>query len=497
MKNHLDEKFNTIIEILEEIPDKKLRFTYLFELYKKKLGVNRSYRNFKNKKGKKLDEFKFSPSKTEFSNLLKSMINKGYLIKEGYHYLLSSYSTDLGKMDILQKSDKKEIYKKLFKNIIIQEILKERLKIVSEEKFDKFLSDLEIKKEDLKWSSYVCGHQPDIKYIIYPKLFPPPDSNYKKYIIKQIFKRNEKQVFLPLEFLCYPSKEYSQFNIIKTEYWELNKAGSKITTKLLHVEYKIKKIGFDLDEFNNSELGIDFPTTLSLLIEKGIIERIRMGKKFFYVIRDDELVYLLDTIKSIAKVQYIHLKFKMEYFDKLSESEKKNFEEFSGREELSRLEFESQIKLRPEHKKRMRNCKNIDEYIQILKEGCENEFEYSGLISNLNTFKGIQRKISKKSKKSKMELKKEVVDFYNYLKKLNDEGLKNLVINLEGEGVEHFKIFFEDNINKYLFLKEILYELCPKFFESADEEMREHIIKYSNLKQPEKTHRINLDDEFI
>ena len=83
IRNHKDEKCNIILDILNAKEDKKLRFMPLYRDYLTRLRKSMNYLDLeKNKKGKKIKNIKkFTPSKKEFSNLLKKMIENKYLIK--------------------------------------------------------------------------------------------------------------------------------------------------------------------------------------------------------------------------------------------------------------------------------------------------------------------------------------------------------------------------------------------------------------------------------
>jgi hypothetical protein len=474
---HRDEKYNAIIDILKDKEGKRLRFMSLYKDYISWLRNYKDYTTLKNKRGRKIiDIKKFNPSKNEFSNILDKMIEDKYLIKEkenNYHYyVLTEYAISVDQIKILNRNDKQDIFKKIYKKLIVQEILKEEVKLNSHKEFDDFLAQLEINKENIIWGSIVQNRNPDIASLIYPDLFPKTNRYYKQDLTHELWNSTRKKSrIIPLELFCFPEYGYPYFEIYRTEYWKLNKNGKN---NFISVEYRFRKPGITTDELDNiTNLNDDLLEALSTLQKIKLIKTKMIGRKIFYTIADGELFEFLENLREIILTQYRLLKFRMDYFENPTEQEKRNMEAFFGKKKFRDILLESETK-RVLHKRSMRKCKDLNEYSQILREECKGQHGYFSLHDDIKEFSEKQTK----KPKTKRGLKQEVLEYYNYIREKNKKSyLEYSPINLENEEIEFIKIRYEGIISKYSFLKEILYDLCPKVFDPIDEEFRKALIE--------------------
>ena len=100
------------------------------------------------------------------------MIEDKYLTNErenNYnYYVLTEYAISIDQIKILNRSDKQDIFKQIYKRLITEEILKEETKLNSHKQFDEFLAYLGINKNNIEWGKIVQGRNPDIASLIYP-----------------------------------------------------------------------------------------------------------------------------------------------------------------------------------------------------------------------------------------------------------------------------------------------------------------------------------------
>ena len=70
-----------------------------------------------------------------------------------------------------------------------------------------------------------------------------------------------------------------------------------------------------------------------------------------------------------------------------------------------------------------------------------------------------------------------IEEYYNHIKEKVYRQLKWLPVNLEGEGIEEIKMYYENVIKKYSFLKEIIDPIFPMIFEPPDLEVQKAILE--------------------
>lgn len=72
---------------------------------------------------------------------------------------------------------------------------------------------------------------------------------------------------------------------------------------------------------------------------------------------------------------------------------------------------------------------------------------------------------AKRTRGTKKELKEDILKYEQHLRKKLETQLERLPINPENEGIEDYRIMFDNTIQKYPFLQGILNHICPRFFE--------------------------------
>jgi hypothetical protein len=152
---------------------------------------------------------------------------------------------------------------------------------------------------------------------------------------------------------------------------------------------------------------------------------------------------------------------------------------------------------RCENRKRMRECKNVEEYHGFLMKDIT-QFQQWSIDDMFNKYK-IEREQEKRQQEkreqekkkqsgkrwirtkkirgTKKELKDDIIKYRVYHREKLNTYLEYLPANLEEEGVEHFKMLFSKTIEEYPFLHDILKNICPKAFEPDNKELQSTIIK--------------------
>jgi hypothetical protein len=430
-------------------------------------------------------------------------------------YSLTERARKLIKLKLLgvDNIDKIKLHLKIYEKILLYEFFHAPIRIISsEQEFDKLLSRLNKTKADVKWAITSTGNNYDSVELVYgnisgngrpvdeplPKMSSPafPSTAVKEYWQRR---GGKKTVLAEIEFICHPIPNNIDFWITKREYWQINKNSKH---KKYATEYRFTLPGVSIEEFlenDSMDLGFDrsyIEESFNLLEQIGLIKPI-------YVFQDetrfkimDNLRELITALNDLCQVELNLLLYKWKHFDEPSHQEKKRWQWLLSEKEANRIFRDVEME-RCENRKRMRECKNVEEYHGFLMKDIT-QFQQWSIDDMFNKYK-IEREQEKRQQEkreqekkkqsgkrwirtkkirgTKKELKDDIIKYRVYHREKLNTYLEYLPANLEEEGVEHFKMLFSKTIEEYPFLHDILKNICPKAFEPDNKELQSTIIK--------------------
>lgn len=521
---------NIVLDIFSS--NNELNFNSIYREVTKIFRENKIAGNKRKGKGRKIkNPSKFTLSKNILSKTLHKMVVDGYLnvriessgrIIDTRYYSLTEKARNALQLQVLHKNDKQKEFKKIYKKIIFNEFLQETI-IYSEEEFEEILEKLNVRKEDIEWGSVGYGSIPRISVILYPDApFNHGISKNQQDIVNEELWEdpNVQTRNIPVEFLCFPLKGDLDFIVKKVEYWQMNKNKEN---KLLKIEYRFFKPGISREDLVRDEDSDKIEETIKIFQENNLIQPINFAQELRYIISDYELRNLAGIITKAFESFYKTLLIKMTYFDEPNEKEDNIMNEYFGQAEFRKIKVEKRIK-RHEHKKRMKECINLNEYYSLLiQDDIKNKVNLS-LILNVDIFLTQKNYLPKYRNKNvseedfdknyenlynkfllksvpKDESKKLVKEYHDYIKEKVDKQFYWLPVNFEGEGLEEIKLDYENVIKKYSFLKEIIDPIFPMIFEPPDLEVRKAILEnelsmncYPNNYQIEKIGNLEYEE---
>jgi hypothetical protein len=258
------EYFNSIIDILEK--GGEMSFNKLFKEWVNGLRKT-NIQSIKHRKRRHSKPTKFTPSKTEFSKIIKRMLEYGYLRKEVNEkskltiketsYVLTDNSRRLLQMNILKIDNEQLLFKRiyeefftlhdfflsvlkkvtigdpyseLYEKVPLSERIVKILTFSSEDDFNNFLIKQKLNPDSLEWGvvSYGESKSSIIANILYP-------YNISTRLLKEQKKRycemeNQQRVSKENQLLiCFPkieSPDDLDFWIRRIEEWNLEKKGT-------------------------------------------------------------------------------------------------------------------------------------------------------------------------------------------------------------------------------------------------------------------------------
>jgi hypothetical protein len=525
------EYFNAVIDILEK--EGRMTFNKLFEDWVKLLRQSETQFVIRRKR-KHSKETKFTPSKTQLSNILKRMVDDSYLKKvvdekckltlKNTNYQLTEDARKLLQLNILRIEDKQVVFKRIYEKILLHDFFKrvnsrvlqvleqpgflgiversmlfsdrtvKEITIESEHEFGNFLSKINIKHDRLNWARIEEAFSSEIGRIIYAH---DTSSKYlKKMKIefweknKDYLKKNEKVMFF-----CLPIKENHNFWIYREEDWEISRKDKNryddFIPKLISRVYHIFIPGVTVDDVlesngNNFERS-EVQEAIDILETSKLIKREPFDVSRF-TIADYDLHIFISNLKEVFITEMALLISKWELFESPTE-EKKRMEWIFGEKEFKQISTKLEINL-SEHKKRMRNCENIEEYTEILKAESLKGYGISHWDLRLERYKQQRRKPTNK-KENKWDIDK----YRQYLRNDLQRLLDTLPINFGENGIHEIRIAYAKIIQKYSFLQDILKMICPNVMKPITQEMEKEVESY-NLwrKEWEEAYKRHVDE---
>jgi DNA-binding PadR family transcriptional regulator len=528
------EYFNAVIDILEKAGE--TTFNKLFEEWVKLLRQSEAQFMIRRKR-KHSKPTKFTPSKTQLSNILKRMVDDGYLSKvvnekskltlKNTNYQLTEDARKLLQMNILRIEDKQVIFKRIYEKILLHDFFRrvhrrvlqvlqqpgflgiversmlfpdrtvKEITIESEQEFGNFLSKINIKHDQPNWNRIEEAFSSEIGRIIYAH--DSPSKYLKKMKIefwkknKDYLKKNEKAWFL-----CLPIKENHNFWIYREEDWEISRKDKNryddFIPKLISRVYHIFIPGVTVDDVlesngNNFERS-EVQEAIDILETSKLIKREPFDVSRF-TIADDDLHIFISDLKEVFITEMALLISKWELFESPTE-EKKRMEWIFGEKEFKQISTKLEINL-SEHKKRMRNCENIEEYTEILKAESLKGYGTSHWDLRLERYKQQRRKPTNK-KENKWDIDK----YRQYLRNDLQRLLDTLPINFGENGIHEIRIAYAKTIQKYSFLRDVVKMICPNVMKPITQEMEKEVGEYElRGKEWEESYKRQLNESRI
>jgi DNA-binding PadR family transcriptional regulator len=511
------EYVNAIINLLEqnrEMTSKKLYNEWI------KILRDTTIESVKHRKREHSKPTQYTPSLTTFSEILKNMVDDSYVrkkkdekskrtLKETY-YQLTDDAKVLLQLNILKMDDRQSTFKRIYEEffamrdffesvyqkallgdpydeidekISLSEQAVKQIAFISEFGFENFLKKIGIEKKKLEWGKVTYGQMsPLISEILYPF-----NSNMDLTALKKRYWKENPSVKVKenLMFICYPIRE----SLDDLEFWIRRIEKLEIVKK--HVFDIIPKViskqfiffipgvtDVDILSNNDSLLGIsEIHEGINILEKVGLIKTKLFGNEIRYVIADNQLQDFISSIKSAFIAEFMYLLAKWEWFEVPTTQEQKRMGSIFGEKQFSKLSTALEIKLH-EHKKRMRKCKNVDEYQELLNEN-STYFERLSSDITLDLYKQHRQQMPNTTKEHLQDVK----NYWHYRRDKLQKHIDDIIMTYDEEGIEELKMNFDLIIHKYSFLKEILGKICPKAFEPPNIDLQEAITNRENSRQ--------------
>ena len=186
-----------------------------------------------------------------------------------------------------------------------------------------------------------------------------------------------------------------------------------------------------------------------------------------FSIADDDLHTFISGVKELFRTEISLLVSKWELFESPTEEEKKRMEWIFGEKEFKQISTKLEINL-AQHKKRMRNCKNVEEYTKRL-----NEESLSSWGTRLEIYKQ-QRKEPTNKKENKLDIDK----YRQYLRDDLERLIDTLPVNPDHEGIHEIRITYAKTIQEYSFLRDVVKMICPNVMKPITQEMEKEVEEY-------------------
>jgi hypothetical protein len=409
------EYFNTIIDILEA--KGKITFNKLFDEWVKILRQTK-IQSPRHRKRKHSKPTKYTPSKNQFSNILKKMLDNNYLRKivadksnrklKETNYELTENARKLLQLKILKMDNMQSIFKKIYEVILLYNFVKtiyqktiendlftetyEKIPIAdystktvfidSDMGLNDFLTKLNIQPETLEWGLISFGAS-EIEQILYPYYGKGPSyrpsrlqrqgllDSRAKYMREN---KDQQITHETVNFVCHPLKDRLvvdswalYFRINRIETWEITT--SNLESKLISKRYIAYIPGVTIKEivehggFTDSKVE----EAISVLQEIKLIRGIWFGHEIRYVIDDLQLNEFIETIKQIFLQEFLLLLTKWEEFEIPTAYEKERMNWIFGSKEFKRISTSAEIRLH-EHKYKLKKCTNLQQYMKLVSE---------------------------------------------------------------------------------------------------------------------------------
>ena len=344
------------------------------------MGFNELYK--KCREILKISGFDYTPSKTDFSNHIRKMVENNELYKvqdessklkiKPEYYSLTDDAKKRRHLNLLGLGNEHERFRKIYEKLFFWEFFHTRpIPIPSEKKLVETITKLEQQMpssqlRDLGWGQVTDMSNNFLKY-------KAGSREYHEYWTEK--EKEGLQLIVQHIDNTYHVWPRPEIFFIKREYWEATKHSKKIlfAKNILHLpgvskeEFLKYHNRFSEIKFTDDEVDKAF----LLLRESGLIKPyLVLANEVRYITTDDKLLGLIEAISGFFEHEIILLMFKWRYFEKPNEEEKKRLRWMLGEEYSRRIIQRTEI-INHEIKKAIKKCKNINEYCRFLVEDLE------------------------------------------------------------------------------------------------------------------------------
>jgi hypothetical protein len=289
-------------------------------------------------------------------------------------------------------------------------------------------------------------------------------------------KTGQSRTIEDINFICRFKENNLDITFTKIERWEINKNSSK---KKLRTKYVYELPGVSIEEFmTNQWLGekyklADVKEAFNLLQENHLIETVAvLNNQIRFRIGNSILRNFIEAIRDIHLAEYRFLVYKWQHFDAPSHEEFQRWILLMGEQVASKF-FQTMEIERRKYNKMKDDCKTIGEFIEKLDKDTSlinGEHWYFSWDSEFDRYKQ-QRKIEPPTVKAEIE------EFEKYRRETLERCLELLPANPEEEGIEKVKMLFEDIIERYPFLYDVMSIVCPNVFQPVNLDLQAKIIQ--------------------
>ena len=264
------------------------------------------------------------------------------------------------------------LFRKIYERLFLYEFWGTAAFIISSEQdFDKLLqSEFNTTRDKLKWGRVSDANNSVIVDELYraysnTKIGKKHKKDHNKEMHLYWKKRSQKIAFEEVEFVCQPVQDDIDIRIIKTEYWQINKADKH---KKYDTTYRLELPGVAINEFLDNSIGPekfkseDVKKAIALLVKEGILKScMNFRDEIRYKIADQRLRYMIHRLRDFHYEEFDLLLYKWEDFEEPTENEKERIIWLVGEEESERI-FRSAEMKRHRNKVLMKTSKNLEEY---------------------------------------------------------------------------------------------------------------------------------------
>jgi hypothetical protein len=443
--------FNAIINALIEKEDKNDRGLGFNELYEKCKDLL------------KISGLDYTPSKTDFSNHIKKMIEDNELHKtqdessklkiKPQYYSLTDDAKKRRHINLLGAGNEHERFRKIYEKLFFWEFFHTRpIPIPLEQKVHETISKLKQqlpagRVSDLGWGKATDVSNDFLRY----------RAGSRRYLE---YWNNEEKPEMIIQHIdnIYHITPTPEIFFTKREYWQ----ATKHSKKMLFVKYILSLPGVSKEEFltyNNNSSEVKFTDqeiekALQLLKESGLIKPYFVYEnEIRYVTTNDDLSELIREISQIFEQELRLLMFRWRYFEKPTEEEKKRLRWMLGEKYAKSIIQSAEIAMY-ENKKALRKSKDINEYCEFLRR------DLSGLptwAADGEIFLDTHGFVHKNKDKNIKDVVKEVHGFYEFRRE-RQRWLESDLI----DGIKDIKKIYERTVQEYAYLfHHVLTMVCP------------------------------------
>lgn len=249
-------------------------------------------------------------SSITFSVHIKNMLQEGELEKNDtgrgqkvFYSITEGLKRQL-RLNLHRLEPQHTLFRKIYERLFLYEFWGTPAFIISSEQdFDKLLqSEFNSTRDKLKWGRVSLDNNSVIVDELYrtysnTKIGKKHQKDHNKEMHLYWKKRSQEIAFEEVEFVCQPIQDDIDSWIIKTEYWQINKADKH---KKYDTTYRLELPGVAINEFLDNSIGPekfkseDVKKAVALLVKEGILKSCMNFR--------DEIRYKIAVLKNLLRL---------------------------------------------------------------------------------------------------------------------------------------------------------------------------------------------------